>query len=116
MSDILAGKVVVVTSASSGLGRAASLSAARHGAKAVLVADITETPREGGRPTVAAATALGVAAQFVRTDVTKRGDLDARVAASVELAGSTSWWQTPESPHTRTVPMSPRPTSTDWSR
>jgi len=87
MSDILAGKVVVVTSASSGLGRATSLSAARHGAKAVLVADITETPREGGRPTVAAATALGVAAQFVRTDVIKRGDLDARVAAAVEFGG-----------------------------
>ena len=80
MSDILAGKVVVVTSASSGLGRAASLSAARHGAKAVVVADVTETPREGGCPTVAAVAALGVAAQFVRTDVTKRGDVDALVA------------------------------------
>jgi len=28
-----------------------------------------------------------VAAQFVRTDVIKRGDLDARVAASVEFGG-----------------------------
>ena len=116
MSDILAGKVVVVTSASSGLGRAASLSATRHRAKAVLVADITETPREGGRPTVAAATALGVAAQFVRTDVIKRGDLDARVAASVEFGGIDVMVANAGITAHQDVPMSPRPTSTDWSR
>jgi L-rhamnose 1-dehydrogenase len=87
MSDILQGKVVVVTGASSGIGRAIAVGAAQHGAKAVIVADISETPREGGGPAVTQITALGVAARFVATDVTERAQVDALVDAAMEFGG-----------------------------
>jgi len=87
MSDILQGKVVVVTGASSGIGRAIAVGAAQHGAKAVIVADISETPREGGGPAVAQIAALGVAARFVATDVTERAQVDALVETAKEFGG-----------------------------
>lgn len=87
MSDILKNKVVVVTGASSGIGRAIAIRAAEHGAKAVIVADITEAPREGGRPTVEEIEAIGSAARFVKTDVSKRTDNDALIEASAEFGG-----------------------------
>jgi len=87
MSDILQGKTVVVTGASSGIGRAIAVSAAEHGAKAVVTADIRETPREGGETTTATITALGVPARFVTTDVTSRAQNDALVEAAEEFGG-----------------------------
>lgn len=87
MSDILQGKVVVVTGAGSGIGRAVCVSAARHGAKAVIVSDLTETPREGGEPTTDEVKALGAATTFVRTDVSRRTDNDALVEAASEFGG-----------------------------
>jgi len=87
LSDILKGKVVVVTGASSGIGRAIAVSAAEHGAKAVIVSDLTETPREGGGPTMDEVKALGVATKFVRTDVSKRADNDALIEAAAEFGG-----------------------------
>ncbi|WP_439681126.1 SDR family NAD(P)-dependent oxidoreductase [Embleya sp. MST-111070] len=87
MSDILAGKVVVVTGASSGIGRAIAVGAAGHGAKAVIVADLDETPREGGGPTVAEIEALGVPARFATTDVTRRDQVDALLDAADEFGG-----------------------------
>ncbi|CAO3455195.1 SDR family NAD(P)-dependent oxidoreductase [Azospirillum largimobile] len=87
MSNILNGKVVVVTGASSGIGRAIALRAAEHGARAVIVSDVTETPREGGEPTADAIRALNVPAHFVKTDVSKRAENDALVAAAEEFGG-----------------------------
>jgi len=87
MSDILAGKVVVVTGAASGIGRAIAVSAARHGAKAVFIADLTETPLEGGTPAVQEIEGLGVPARFVPTDVTRRVQVDALVEATNEFGG-----------------------------
>jgi NAD(P)-dependent dehydrogenase (short-subunit alcohol dehydrogenase family) len=87
MSNILDDKVVVVTGASSGIGRAIAIRAAEHGARAVIVSDVTETPREGGDPTASVIEALGVSARFLRTDVSKRADNDALVEAAEAFGG-----------------------------
>lgn len=87
MSDILKDKVVVVTGASSGIGRAIAIGAARHGAKAVIVSDVTEKPREGGGPAVAEIEKLGVPARFHRTDVSKQSENDSLVEAASEFGG-----------------------------
>jgi len=87
MSDLLKGKVVIVTGAASGIGPAIAGAAARHGSKAVIVSDVTETPREGGGPTTAEIESLGVSTRFVRTDVTKRSDLDALVESADAYGG-----------------------------
>lgn len=87
MSNILEGKVVIVTGAASGIGRAIAITAARHGAKAVVVSDITDLPREGGTPTIAEIEALGVTARFHRTDVSQRAEVDALIAAADEFGG-----------------------------
>lgn len=87
MSTILNDKVIVVTGASSGIGRAIAIRAAEHGARAVIVSDVTETPREGGEPTASVITSLGVASRFVRTDVSKRAENDALIEASEAFGG-----------------------------
>lgn len=87
MSDILKEKTVVVTGASSGIGRAIAIAAARHGAKAVIVSDITETPREGGELTTAAIEALGVPARFYKADVSSKAENDALVVAADQFGG-----------------------------
>lgn len=58
-TSILDGKVVIVTGASSGIGRAIAIRAAEHGAKAVIVSDVVEAPREGGEPTATEIRKLG---------------------------------------------------------
>lgn len=87
MSDILKGKVVIVTGAASGIGRAIAIGAARHGAKAVIVSDITETSNEGGSTTTSEIESLGVAVRFHRTDVSQHAEVDALVDAAVEFGG-----------------------------
>jgi NAD(P)-dependent dehydrogenase (short-subunit alcohol dehydrogenase family) len=82
--SMLAGKVVLATGAASGIGRATAIQAARHGAEAVIVADVNE---EGGAETVAAVEAAGVEGFFQPTDVSRPGDPDAAVAAAVERFG-----------------------------
>ena len=72
MGGMLEGKTLVVTGGSSGIGRSIALVAARHGAKAIVVADLTDEPREGGMPTAEEVKALGAEAVFHRTDVSKR--------------------------------------------
>ncbi len=89
MSDLLAGKTIVITGASSGIGRAIALTAAKHGAKAVIVSDITETPREGGEPTTKAIAALGLGTltKFQHADVSSPDDNDKLIAAAEEFGG-----------------------------
>ncbi|MCA1552281.1 SDR family oxidoreductase [Bradyrhizobium sp. BRP19] len=87
MSNILESKSVIVTGGSSGIGRAISLAAARHGAKAVIVSDIVETPREGGEPTAAEIQRLGVKAKFQKSNIASRADNDELVEAAREFGG-----------------------------
>ncbi|ALS62147.1 SDR family NAD(P)-dependent oxidoreductase [Pandoraea norimbergensis] len=86
-TNILQDKVVVVTGAASGIGRAIAINAARHGAKAVIVSDISETPREGGTPTTREIEALGVPVRFHATDVSQREQVDALVEAAAAFGG-----------------------------
>lgn len=84
MPPMLAGKVLLVTGAASGIGRSTAMQAARHGAEAVVVADLNE---EGGAETVAAVQSAGARGFFQRTDVTSTGEAEAAVEAAVARYG-----------------------------
>jgi glucose 1-dehydrogenase len=79
----LAGKIAIVTGASSGIGRAIALSFAAEGAR-VVVADITEEPLEGG---VSTRELAGGACTFEHTDVAVWEDVDGLVSRTVEQFG-----------------------------
>jgi NAD(P)-dependent dehydrogenase (short-subunit alcohol dehydrogenase family) len=87
MGALLKGKVVVVTGAASGIGRTIAIRAAEHGAKAVIAADIRETPREGGDLTTAVIAALGVPARFIATDVSEQAQVEQLIKAAEEFDG-----------------------------
>lgn len=88
MTELLVNTVAVVTGAASGNGRAIALAFARHGAKAVVVADVQDAPREGGQPTHERILAETQArATFVKCNVTSLADLEAAVEAAVEFGG-----------------------------
>ncbi len=88
MAELLASKVAVVTGAASGNGRGIALAFARHGAKAVIVADLRQEPREGGQPThELIEKETQTRAKFVPCDVTKVADLEAIVEAAEEFGG-----------------------------
>ena len=65
MSSLLAGKIAVVTGASSGIGRAIAISFASEGAS-VVIADVTDQPVEGGESTFEIIARAGGAASFQR--------------------------------------------------
>jgi glucose 1-dehydrogenase len=79
----LAGRIAIVTGASSGIGRAIALSFAAEGARVVL-ADTTEMPLEGGPPT---RELIGDACIFQPTNVALWPDIDALVARTVQRFG-----------------------------
>lgn len=80
----LENKVVVITGASSGLGRAIAVRFAAEGASLVL-ADLNE---EGGAHTLSLLPeAARARAKFIRTDVTREADCEAAVALAVSSFG-----------------------------
>src|SRR6201997_1825053 len=86
MSSLLAGKIAVVTGASSGIGRAIAVSFASEGAS-VVIADITEQPVEGGEPTVEIIRRGGGTASFHRTDVGRWEEVDALIGSAMAHHG-----------------------------
>ncbi|MCL6553725.1 MAG: glucose 1-dehydrogenase [Firmicutes bacterium] len=79
----LDGKVVFITGAGSGMGRAASVRFAREGAR-VVVAEVAEA---AGRQTVDEVHAAGGEALFVRTDVSREADVAAAIRAGEAAFG-----------------------------
>jgi glucose 1-dehydrogenase len=75
MSNLLQGKITVVTGASSGIGRAIALSFADEGA-VVFVADIVTSALEGGEPTSRLIESAGGLAHFLKVDVSRFEDMD----------------------------------------
>jgi NAD(P)-dependent dehydrogenase (short-subunit alcohol dehydrogenase family) len=84
---LLEGRTAIVTGGSSGNGRAIARAFAREGAR-VLIADLTETPREGGPATAALIEAETPGrARFRRCDVAQVAEIDALVAEAEAWGG-----------------------------
>jgi NAD(P)-dependent dehydrogenase (short-subunit alcohol dehydrogenase family) len=86
MSDRLKGKTVLITGASSGIGRAIARRFAAEGANLVLT-DLTEQVREGGEPTAALLSAEGYQVEFIAMDVSSETDAQRAVDLSVSRFG-----------------------------
>ena len=87
MSRMLADRVVVVTGGASGIGRGIALAAERHGARAVVIGDLQQEPREGGKATLEMLREAGVEAEFVRADVTSKQDMETLLSAAEKWGG-----------------------------
>lgn len=84
----LTGKVVVITGASSGLGRAASLELAREGARLVIASRRAETLEN----TAELCRQAGAEVLTVVTDVTDEGSVNRLATRAQELTGSIDVW------------------------
>lgn len=82
----ISGKTVLITGASSGIGRAAACMAAEYGAN-VVNADIRHQPRRDVKPTDEYIKSEGGEAIFVKTDVTEFDQVQNAVDASIDRFG-----------------------------
>ena len=78
------GKVALITGGGGGIGRASALGFAQRGAKVVIV-DLDQAAGEASAELVRQ---QGGEARFVRTDVTKSGDVQNYVKATLEAYGA----------------------------
>jgi NAD(P)-dependent dehydrogenase (short-subunit alcohol dehydrogenase family) len=76
MTGMMNGRVVLVTGASRGIGRAVALAFAREGA---MVAVAANTDEKGGNETVHLIEGLGGKGRFVKCDIGKAGDVKSMV-------------------------------------
>src|SRR5262245_29192648 len=83
MGERFDGKVVVITGAAGGIGRATAVRFAREGARVVLV-DLASAPLDSA---VAAVEEAGGAALAVPADVTRSAEVERYVAAAVDRFG-----------------------------
>jgi NAD(P)-dependent dehydrogenase (short-subunit alcohol dehydrogenase family) len=83
MSELLSERAAVITGAGSGVGRAAALEFARHGAR-IVVADVRD---DWAKETVALVEEIGGEAEFVPCDATDEHEMDALIAAAAERFG-----------------------------
>ena len=81
--NTFAGKVVIVTGASSGIGEAAALKFAQEGATVVVAA----RREDKGQAVAQKIKALGAEGLFIKTDVTKRVDIESLVNQTVSTFG-----------------------------
>jgi len=79
----LAGKVVIATGASSGLGEAAAIKFAQDGAKVVVAA----RREDKGQAVVEKIKQLGSEGLFIKTDVTKTDDIKAMIEGTLAKFG-----------------------------
>jgi len=80
----LAGKVAIITGASSGIGRATAYLFAKEGAKVVIVANVNDV---GGKETMASIKTNGGVATFVHADVSQSSDVQNLVKVTMENYG-----------------------------
>ena len=80
----LSGKVAIVTGAGAGIGRGIARCFAREGARVV----VAERDEASGRRVVAELEEIGAEALFAPTDVARREQVEAAVAATVERFGT----------------------------
>lgn len=86
MTNLLAGKICIVTGASSGIGRAIAASFADEGA-VVVIADVVVEPLEGGGTTLELIERAGGAASFEKTDVANWDAMDLMIGRTVARHG-----------------------------
>lgn len=87
MSKLLDGVVAIVTGGASGLGRATCARFAEEGATAVIIADLSPEPREGGTSSAELVAKHGSEARFIKCDVTKAEDVKRVIEAAEEFGG-----------------------------
>ena len=83
MTQLLDGKVALVTGGSSGIGRASALAFAREGARVV----VADRAVEGGEETVRMIKESGTDAIFVRVDVSQALEVEEMVSKAIEAYG-----------------------------